>query len=62
MQTVSLSTIKPAEPRSDPAFWTWSKLAGVSRSLSSSSGTEDPPGMIALNGRSSIMPPAKRSS
>ena len=49
MQTVSSITMSPAEPRSDPAFWMWSKLAGVSRSLSSRIGTDDPPGMIALN-------------
>jgi len=61
MHVVSSSTMMPAEPRSEPAFCTPSKLAGTSRSLGRRIGTEDPPGMTALSVRPSRTPPARSS-
>ena len=58
MQVVSSSTMSPAEPSSDPAFWTPSKLAWVSSWSGSRIGTDDPPGMTAFSVRPSRTPPA----
>src|SRR4051794_8515914 len=49
----------PADPRSDPAFDTPSKLASTSSWFGSRIGTDDPPGITALSARPSRTPPAK---
>jgi hypothetical protein len=59
MQVVSSMTMMPAEPSMEPAFWTASKLAGMSSWSGSRIGTDDPPGMTAFNWWPSRMPPAR---
>src|SRR3972149_8849350 len=61
MHVVSSSTTMPAEPSSEPAFCTPSKLACVSSCEGSRIGTDEPPGMTAFSVRPSRTPPARPS-
>ncbi len=57
MQQRSSITITAPEPSIEPAWAMESKSSGVSTSDAFSTGTEEPPGMIAFSSRSSGMPP-----
>ena len=58
MHVVSSSTMMPADPRSDPAFCTPSKLACVSSWSGRRIGTDEPPGITAFSVRPGRTPPA----
>ena len=59
MQTRSSSTITAPDPSIEPAAATESKSSGVSTWSAVSTGTDEPPGMIAFSFRPSGIPPPK---